>query len=384
MTREKGTKIFHLLFMLVGGSLGYYLLPTVWQWINQEAFILNNALVNIAIGAIIFYLLFILQRPWLQRVFTRLANQIRQLSLATFLTSLLGLIIGLILAWLINIPVIGFNVPFISNILPFILTVVLGFVGYVIGNTRSYEIQHFFVRVGQLSLNDIDKTKEKIQQRKATNNSTEDDTASEDSQEDNYTFQPYKILDTSVIIDGRILDVIRAGFIEGIILVPNFVLKELQFIADSADATKRVRGRRGLDILNQLRDEEAITVEFSDRDFEKEDEVDLKLLLLAKEVNGIVVTNDYNLNKVSQFHQIKVLNINELANALKMVVIPGDHLSVHIIKEGTERQQGVGYLDDGTMIVVEEGKKHLDETLQVEITSSLQTNAGKMIFAKIV
>ncbi|MCI7239945.1 PIN/TRAM domain-containing protein [Aerococcus suis] len=384
MTREKGTKIFHLLFMLVGGSLGYYLLPTVWQWINQEAFILNNALVNIAIGAIIFYLLFILQRPWLQRVFTRLANQIRQLSLATFLTSLLGLIIGLILAWLINIPVIGFNVPFISNILPFILTVVLGFVGYVIGNTRSYEIQQFFVRVGQLSLNDIDKTKEKIQQRKATNNSTEDDTASEDSQEDNYTFQPYKILDTSVIIDGRILDVIRAGFIEGIILVPNFVLKELQFIADSADATKRVRGRRGLDILNQLRDEEAITVEFSDRDFEKEDEVDLKLLLLAKEVNGIVVTNDYNLNKVSQFHQIKVLNINELANALKMVVIPGDHLSVHIIKEGTERQQGVGYLDDGTMIVVEEGKKHLDETLQVEITSSLQTNAGKMIFAKIV
>ncbi|MGV3175484.1 PIN/TRAM domain-containing protein [Aerococcus suis] len=384
MTREKGTKIFHLLFMLVGGSLGYYLLPTVWQWINQEAFILNNALVNIAIGAIIFYLLFILQRPWLQRVFTRLANQIRQLSLATFLTSLLGLIIGLILAWLINIPVIGFNVPFISNILPFILTVVLGFVGYVIGNTRSYEIQQFFVRVGQLSLNDIDKTKEKIQQRKATNNSTEDDTASEDSQEDNYTFQPYKILDTSVIIDGRILDVIRAGFIEGIILVPNFVLKELQFIADSADATKRVRGRRGLDILNQLRDEEAITVEFSDRDFEKEDEVDLKLLLLAKEVNGIVVTNDYNLNKVSQFHQIKVLNINELANALKMVVIPGDHLSVHIIKKGTERQQGVGYLDDGTMIVVEEGKKHLDETLQVEITSSLQTNAGKMIFAKIV
>ena len=384
MTREKGTKIFHLLFMLVGGSLGYYLLPTVWQWINQEAFILNNALVNIAIVAIIFYLLFILQRPWLQRVFTRLANQIRQLSLATFLTSLLGLIIGLILAWLINIPVIGFNVPFISNILPFILTVVLGFVGYVIGNTRSYEIQQFFVRVGQLSLNDIDKTKEKIQQRKATNNSTEDDTASEDSQEDNYTFQPYKILDTSVIIDGRILDVIRAGFIEGIILVPNFVLKELQFIADSADATKRVRGRRGLDILNQLRDEEAITVEFSDRDFEKEDEVDLKLLLLAKEVNGIVVTNDYNLNKVSQFHQIKVLNINELANALKMVVIPGDHLSVHIIKEGTERQQGVGYLDDGTMIVVEEGKKHLDETLQVEITSSLQTNAGKMIFAKIV
>lgn len=384
MTREKGTKIFHLLFMLVGGSLGYYLLPTVWQWINQEAFILNNALVNIAIGAIIFYLLFILQRPWLQRVFTRLANQIRQLSLATFLTSLLGLIIGLILAWLINIPVIGFNVPFISNILPFILTVVLGFVGYVIGNTRSYEIQQFFVRVGQLSLNDIDKTKEKIQQRKATNNSTEDDTASEDSQEDNYTFQPYKILDTSVIIDGRILDVIRAGFIEGIILVPNFVLKELQFIADSADATKRVRGRRGLDILNQLRDEEAITVEFSDRDFEEEDEVDLKLLLLAKEVNGIVVTNDYNLNKVSQFHQIKVLNINELANALKMVVIPGDHLSVHIIKEGTERQQGVGYLDDGTMIVVEEGKKHLDETLQVEITSSLQTNAGKMIFAKIV
>ena len=370
--------------MLVGGSLGYYLLPTVWQWINQEAFILNNALVNIAIGAIIFYLLFILQRPWLQRVFTRLANQIRQLSLATFLTSLLGLIIGLILAWLINIPVIGFNVPFISNILPFILPVVLGFVGYVIGNTRSYEIQQFFVRVGQLSLNDIDKTKEKIQQRKATNNSTEDDTASEDSQEDNYTFQPYKILDTSVIIDGRILDVIRAGFIEGIILVPNFVLKELQFIADSADATKRVRGRRGLDILNQLRDEEAITVEFSDRDFEKEDEVDLKLLLLAKEVNGLVVTNDYNLNKVSQFHQIKVLNINELANALKMVVIPGDHLSVHIIKEGTERQQGVGYLDDGTMIVVEEGKKHLDETLQVEITSSLQTNAGKMIFAKIV
>ena len=167
------------------------------------------------------------------------------------------------------------------------------------------------------------------------------------------------------------------------ILVPNFVLKELQYIGVSSDASKRVRGRRGLDVLNAIQALDDLPVEFYAGDFEEEEEVDLKLLLLAKEVNGAVVTNDYNLNKVSHFHQIKVLNLNELANAMKTVVIPGDRMQVHIIKKGTERQQGVGYLDDGTMIVVEEGRLHMDEELEVEVTSAIQTNAGKMIFAKL-
>lgn len=388
MSRKNETRLFRLLFMLVGASMGYYLLPIFWRFLGQDQGLINNAIVNLILGALIFYILFELLKGWMQGLFSNLVDQIKQLSLGKLLTSILGLILGLILAWLANIPIIGFNVPFISNVLPFVLTVVLGFIGYYIGSSRSEDIQAFFTRLPRLVANEendeIKENGQEINPDQAASNNELALVNTPTSANPDAVFQTYKILDTSVIIDGRILDVIRAGFVEGIILVPNFVLKELQYIADSADSVKRVRGRRGLDVLNKLQTENHLPVEFTDSDFDQEEDVDLKLLLLARQVNGVVVTNDYNLNKVSQLHQIKVLNLNELANALKMVVIPGERMSVRIIKVGTERQQGVAYLDDGTMVVVEDGKQHMDENLEVEITSSIQTNAGKMIFAKIV
>jgi uncharacterized protein YacL len=191
-----------------------------------------------------------------------------------------------------------------------------------------------------------------------------------------------KLLDTNVIIDGRIADVCRAGFVEGPIYVPRFVLEELQQIADSSDSLKRARGRRGLDILNQMQKERELKVP----DFPADDpseEVDARLVRLAREVDGAIITNDYNLNKVAELQGVDVLNINELANALKPVVLPGEEMQVTIIREGKEKDQGIGYLDDGTMIVVEGARRLIGETLDVSVTSVLQTVQGKMIFAKI-
>lgn len=195
-------------------------------------------------------------------------------------------------------------------------------------------------------------------------------------------FRRYKILDTSVIIDGRIYDVVKSGFLEGTLLIPQFVLHELQYIADSSDSLKRVRGRRGLDILNALQKEEGISVEMYEGDIENVEEVDAKLVQLAKMIDGVIVTNDYNLNKVSEFQNVPVLNINELANSVKPVVIPGENMQVMIVKTGTERSQGVAYLDDGTMVVVEDGQHYMDKSIEVVVTSALQTAAGRMIFAR--
>lgn len=193
---------------------------------------------------------------------------------------------------------------------------------------------------------------------------------------------PPKILDTSVIIDGRIADICQTGFIEGSVIIPEFVLEELRHIADSSDGLKRNRGRRGLDILNRIQKELKIEVKIVDIDFEDVQEVDIKLIKLAKQMDGFVVTNDFNLNKVSVLHGVKVLNINELANAVKPVVLPGEEMVVFVVKEGKENKQGIAYLDDGTMIVVEEGRRFINETIEVVVTSVLQTAAGRMIFAK--
>ena len=193
---------------------------------------------------------------------------------------------------------------------------------------------------------------------------------------------PPKVLDTSVIIDGRIADICKTGFIEGKLIIPKFVLDELQHIADSSDDLKRVRGRRGLDILNIIQKELDIEVEISEAKFDDIPEVDSKLLKLAQVIGGKVVTNDYNLNKVAQFQGVEVLNINELANAIKPVAIPGEEMIVQVVKEGKEHSQGIAYLDDGTMIVVDGGKKHMGETIRVLVTSVLQTPAGRMIFGK--
>src|SRR5918999_2334820 len=192
-----------------------------------------------------------------------------------------------------------------------------------------------------------------------------------------------KILDTSVIIDGRIADVAETGFLSGTIIIPQFILRELQQVADSPDGNKRQRGRRGLDMLNRLQGNSTLDIQVVDTDFPAVKEVDLKLLELSKQLDAVVVTNDFNLNKVAQLHGIQVLNINELANALKPVVLPGEAMRVFILKEGKEYNQGVAYLDDGTMVVVDNARKLIGKKADISVTSVLQTTAGKMIFGRL-
>jgi len=192
----------------------------------------------------------------------------------------------------------------------------------------------------------------------------------------------YKILDTSVIIDGRIADIAETGFLDGALVIPQFVLRELQLVADSADSLKRNRGRRGLDILQRLQKVASLQVQIIEDDFPTIREVDLKLIELAKLYEGKIITNDFNLNKVAQLQGVEVLNINELANALKPIVLPGESMRVFILKEGKEYNQGVAYLDDGTMVVVDNARKMIGKTIDIAVTSVLQTTAGKMIFGK--
>ncbi|MBK5293537.1 MAG: TRAM domain-containing protein, partial [Acidobacteriia bacterium] len=194
--------------------------------------------------------------------------------------------------------------------------------------------------------------------------------------------QPFKILDTSVIIDGRIADIAETGFLDGILVIPQFVLRELQLVADSADSMKRNRGRRGLDILQRIQKMPDLNIQILEDDFPNVREVDMKLIELAKVYSCKIVTNDFNLNKVAQLHGVDVLNINELANALKPIVLPGESMRVFILKEGKEYNQGVAYLDDGTMVVVDNAKRLISKTVDVTVTSVLQTTAGKMIFGR--
>ncbi len=193
----------------------------------------------------------------------------------------------------------------------------------------------------------------------------------------------YKVLDTSVIIDGRIADVAETGFLGGTLIIPQFILTELQQVADSPDSSKRQRGRRGLDMLQRLRNNNNIDIQIIETDYPQVKEVDLKLIELGQELNAVIVTNDFNLNKVSQLRGVSVLNINELANALKPVVLPGEAMRVFILKEGKEYNQGVAYLDDGTMVVVDNARRLIGKTADVAVTSVLQTTAGKMIFGRL-
>lgn len=196
------------------------------------------------------------------------------------------------------------------------------------------------------------------------------------------TKKSYKLLDTSVIIDGRIADIAETGFLDGVLVIPSFVLRELQLVADSADSLKRNRGRRGLDILQRVQKITTLAVQIVEDDFPAVREVDMKLIELAKVYEAKIVTNDFNLNKVAQLHGVEVLNINELANSLKPIVLPGEIMKVFILKEGKEYNQGVAYLDDGTMVVVDNARKMIGKTVDISVTSVLQTTAGKMIFGK--
>ncbi|NLK21857.1 MAG: TRAM domain-containing protein [Epulopiscium sp.] len=256
-----------------------------------------------------------------------------------------GIFIGLIVANLLGIAVLQYGI--IGTLIVLGLNIILGYLGYAIVQRKKEEIKMF--------------------EFCATNE---------------HGFAKPKILDTSVIIDGRILDILKTGLIEGKILIPTFVLEELRHIADSSDALKRNRGRRGLDILNEIQKQLKITVEIVEADYKDIDEVDSKLLKMAQQMDAIIVTNDFNLNKVADFQGVFVFNINELANAVKPVVLPGEDMEVTVIKDGKEDGQGIAYLNDGTMIVVEGGRRYTGETVKVLVTSVLQTAAGRMIFTK--
>ncbi|HET7615998.1 MAG TPA: PIN/TRAM domain-containing protein, partial [Bacillales bacterium] len=267
-------------------------------------------------------------------------------------------VFGLIVAFLIPLPPMDY--PALNWAISFFLACLFAYFGFRVGFKKRDEL----INVFSVS----SKTKEKKKDQ--------------DEQKLSAGSVKLKILDTSVIIDGRIADICQTGFLEGTLVIPRFVLEELQHIADSSDVLKRNRGRRGLDILNRVQKELDVKVEIYEGDFEEISEVDSKLVKLAKLVTGIVVTNDFNLNKVCELQGVPVLNINDLANAVKPVVLPGEELNVQVIKDGKEHNQGVGYLDDGTMIVVEEGREYIGKTIEVLVTSVLQTSAGRMIFAK--
>lgn len=291
-------------------------------------------------------------------------RQLSKMPTHDVVAGVLGLAIGLIIA---NLLGVAFSrIPLIGPYIPIIFSIVFGYLGlYITIKKRKDIIALLPNRSKNGNIKEETKSASNVEQVKA-----------------NLSEPSYKLLDTSVIIDGRIADICKTGFIEGTLLIPVFVLEELQFIADSSDLLKRTRGRRGLDILKRIQTEFDMLVKIDHHDYDGVTGVDSKLIRLGQEIGAKIITNDFNLNKVADLQGVQVLNINELANAIKPVVIPGETMVVIVVKDGKEQGQGVAYLDDGTMIVVEGGHKHLNETLEVVVTSVLQTARGRMIFAK--
>jgi len=279
-------------------------------------------------------------------------NVIRHMPLKALFGGTLGLVIGLSVARLLGFGFIGLENHIIRVTVYVVLSCILGYIGMVLGSIRIEEIRlpnwSWLARGG----------------------------ASRGE-------QPAKILDTSVIIDGRVVDIVETGFLGGVLVIPEFVLQELQHIADSPDPTRKVRGRRGLDIIKRLQQEKLVEIRIDRQDFDNLTDVDAKLVALALKMNAKIVTNDYNLAKVSEVQGIRVLNINQLANALKPVVLPGEVLRLQILKEGKEQGQGIAYLEDGTMVVVENASRFLGKEVEVAVTSILQTTAGRLIFTII-
>lgn len=347
-------------FIFIGGALGFVFLPPLYEFMHLSSNpLFNNAYVSVGLGAVLLFVLSFVFSDYTVKFIAWMEDVLFKVPVGELLFGTIGLIFGLIVAFLVGVAVEGLQFPMVTNVVRIILSIILGYLGFQIGFKKREELlQLFTLKAGS-------------GKRKAVEDA-------DIPQSKNF----YKLLDTSVIIDGRIADISTTGFLEGVLVVPQFVLTELQHIADSSDTLKRTRGRRGLDILKKLQDERTTNVLITEEDFEDVNEVDLKLVRLAKKMNAQIVTNDFNLNKVCDLHQVKVLNINDLANAVKPVVIPGEDMQVVIIKDGKEHNQGVAYLDDGTMIVVEGGRNYIGQAITVTVTSVLQTSAGRMIFAK--
>ncbi len=350
--------VFRIIGMIFLSILGVYWGVALSGITNQSPYL--YALVLGLVGALVGLVLtpFVTTRP------TRyLVNRLAKLSAQTLAAGLMGLLAGLIVAALLAFPISLLPQPF-SQILPFVGVVLFGYLGITVFVMRQREIFEIILS--------------RWAQRGGQADSGSGGLGSSSGQSARSI-----LLDTSVIIDGRIADIARTGFLIGTMLIPRFVLNELQYIADSSDALRRQRGRRGMEVLSQLQKDTVVPVRISDIDVEGVREVDDKLIVLARQLSCPILTNDYNLNRVAELQGVAILNVNELANAVKTVFLPGESFVVNIIQEGREVGQGVAYLDDGTMVVVEDGRDHINSRTDVVVTKVLQTAAGRMIFARI-
>ena len=359
-------RLIKIVFAILGIGIGYSFFPWAWRLANFNQPWLVNPIMNMFLGLVIMSFLGLLLSNPLEALIKKIESSLLHQKPEVLITEGISMIIGLVIAALISTLFSHSQLFFFNTILPVVLMIIFGYLGFIVGKMRFSDLPKLFALKKKAESEVVKATpEEEVLERKVGEN-----------------FYRYKLLDTNILIDGRIYDLAKTGFLEGTLIVPNFVLYELQYIADSGDSIKRVRGRRGLDILNKLRTEKLVPVEMYEGDFEDIQEVDTKLIKLAKLLDAEIITNDYNLNKVSEFQNVRVLNVNALAKSLKPRVIPGEKLNVMVIKNGTERQQGVAYLDDGTMIVVEDGRYFMNKTIEVEVTSAIQTDAGRMIFAK--
>jgi uncharacterized protein YacL len=336
-----------VVFAIVGAYLGSQLGTAIGQTPELTGFLF--CMVGILFGLILTP--YFTTRPI--RVIRRTLLSVSTQTLASGLT---GLVVGLIIAALLSFPLSLLPNP-LGKVLPFVGVLLFGYLGMAVFVMRQTDLYALFrINPGHPS-----------------------EGSSSESQPSYRTV----LLDTSVIIDGRIADIARTGFLVGTLLIPRFVLNELQFIADSSDNLRRQRGRRGIEVISQLQKDTSTPLRISDMDVEGVREVDDKLVVLARQLRCPILTNDYNLNRIAELQGVSVLNVNELANAVKLVFLPGESIEVNIIQEGKEAGQGVGYLDDGTMVVVEDGRSNLNKKINVTVTKVLQTAAGRMIFARM-
>ena len=371
-------RIIRIIATIIGAALGYGLFPlvkliltkagvNVGQYFNTT----QEYIVSIILG-IIFAFIFFSITPVIQRQGKKVAegigDDLQGVSGNDILAATIGLVLGLIIAFLLSQIYTIIPNPYIYGAATIVTYLLLGYLGAVVATKKGKEV---FSQI--------------LSRQKDTSDGQPAIRFSVGGSKRKNQNQVPKILDTSVIIDGRIAEIMKTGFLEGPIVIPEFVLVELRHIADSADSLKRARGRRGLDVLNKIQTEYGIEIYNTESEKSLKDipEVDVKLLKLAQIMGGKVVTNDFNLNKVATINGVEVLNINELANTLKPIVIPGEKMKVTPVKEGKDANQSIAYLDDGTMVVVEDGRKEIGSETEITVTSVLQTSAGRMIFGRI-
>lgn len=348
ISRIIGLIIFAIIGFFSGTTIHQYLL-SVWQ----QTSVINPSLA-ITIIVLIFSLVGFVITPYITvKPVQALRKLLSKAEPQVLIGGIIGLTIGLIIAALLAYPLSLLPKP-VGQILPFLGVVLFGYLGIMLFTTKGEDFSAFFKGVSQRRTS---KTPAPEPERRI-------------------------LVDTSSIIDGRIADIAKTGFLGGTLVVPRFVLNELQYVSDSSDSLRRARGRRGIDVLSGLQSDGFIPVTISDIDVEGVKEVDDRLVVLARQMHAPILTNDYNLNRVAEIQGVQVLNVNDLANAVKVVILPGESINIRVIQEGKEFNQGVGYMDDGTMVVIENGQRHLDQSIDVTVTKILQTSAGRMIFAK--